>query len=89
MNMRIRISLIVLSFVWQVQAQSDSLRRIDSLTQALGKPMHDTVRVQTLIAMTEAYYAANPETAERFAFEAKCPDRCRTPLRAARPFPGR
>lgn len=69
--MRIKIILILVFFLsLPVQAQSDSLQRIDSLAQVLKKPMSDKQRVQSLIAMTEACYAGSPSTSMRYAAEA-------------------
>lgn len=66
------LAAICFLFAFQVQfAQQDSVRRIDSLTQTLKKPMHDTVKVQTLIALAEEYYVNAPSKAMAFCNQAK------------------
>ncbi|SCY67649.1 tetratricopeptide repeat protein [Flavobacterium caeni] len=54
-----------------VAAQTDSVKRIDSLKQVLQKPMTDTQRAKALIAMTEACYAGAPAVAIQYAAQAE------------------
>lgn len=45
--------------------------KIDSLNVELGKKIHDTVRVQTLMALGSEYYLSSPSTTFKYCNEAK------------------
>ncbi|RZJ30947.1 MAG: tetratricopeptide repeat protein [Flavobacterium sp.] len=71
MNIKTSFLILFLLTCESSYSQGDSLRQIDSLSQVLKKPLTDTQKVETLIALAEAYYTNAPSKAMAFCFEAK------------------